>query len=154
MPRRQCTYIVFLLTHTACRQQVLDQDKKPLLFSLVFGEGIINDAVSIVLLAAVQVRPVAVCVCASVCCGTQEGCYIIPTSLYTQALGPLSQLSPWTVLAILGRFVFLLAASTLLGCVAGLTTSWLLRRLHCESTPQVPAGLTGFHKTWARDDAL
>ena len=43
------------LIPTADMAQVLDQDKKPLLFSLVFGEGIINDAVSIVLLAAVQV---------------------------------------------------------------------------------------------------
>lgn len=34
--------------------QVLDQDRSPMLFSLVFGEGVVNDAVSIVLLRAVQ----------------------------------------------------------------------------------------------------
>lgn len=46
---------IFAATDSVAVLQVLDQDKKPLLFSLVFGEGIINDAVSIVLLAAVQV---------------------------------------------------------------------------------------------------
>lgn len=51
------THMVLVHTHMVLvRTQVLDQDKKPLLFSLVFGEGIINDAVSIVLLTAVQVR--------------------------------------------------------------------------------------------------
>lgn len=35
--------------------QVLKQDKMPLLYSLVFGEGVINDATSVALLRAVQV---------------------------------------------------------------------------------------------------
>lgn len=33
---------------------MLNQDRSPTLFSLVFGEGVVNDAVSIVLLRAVQ----------------------------------------------------------------------------------------------------
>lgn len=33
---------------------VLDQDAQPVLFSLVFGEGVVNDATSLVLLSAVQ----------------------------------------------------------------------------------------------------
>jgi hypothetical protein len=34
--------------------QVLDVETMPLLFSLVFGEGIINDATSVVLLGAIS----------------------------------------------------------------------------------------------------
>lgn len=34
--------------------QVLDQESSPVLFSLIFGEGVVNDATSIVLLRAVQ----------------------------------------------------------------------------------------------------
>jgi sodium/hydrogen exchanger 8 len=34
--------------------QVLNQDDTPLLYSLVFGEGIVNDATSVVLFRAVQ----------------------------------------------------------------------------------------------------
>ena len=34
--------------------KVLNQDKTPLLYSIVFGEGVVNDATSIVLFNAVQ----------------------------------------------------------------------------------------------------
>lgn len=34
--------------------QVLNQDETPLLYSLVFGEGVVNDATSVVLLKAIQ----------------------------------------------------------------------------------------------------
>lgn len=34
--------------------QVLNQDDSPLLYSLVFGEGVVNDATSVVLFRAVQ----------------------------------------------------------------------------------------------------
>ncbi len=34
--------------------QVLNQDDTPLLYSLVFGEGVVNDATSVVLFRAVQ----------------------------------------------------------------------------------------------------
>lgn len=34
--------------------QVLNQDETPLLYSLVFGEGVVNDATSVVLFRAVQ----------------------------------------------------------------------------------------------------
>ena len=36
------------------RAQILDADATPLVYSLVFGEGVVNDASSIVLLRAVQ----------------------------------------------------------------------------------------------------
>lgn len=34
--------------------QVLSQDESPLLYSLVFGEGVVNDATSVVLFRAIQ----------------------------------------------------------------------------------------------------
>ena len=34
--------------------QVLNQDQTPLLYSLVFGEGVVNDATSVVIFNAVQ----------------------------------------------------------------------------------------------------
>ena len=34
--------------------QVLSQDETPLLYSLVFGEGVVNDATSVVLFNAIQ----------------------------------------------------------------------------------------------------
>ena len=34
--------------------QVLNQDETPLLYSLVFGEGVVNDATSVVIFNAVQ----------------------------------------------------------------------------------------------------
>ncbi|XP_044473806.1 sodium/hydrogen exchanger 4 [Mangifera indica] len=45
---------IFSSTDTVCTLQVLHQDETPLLYSLVFGEGVVNDATSIVLFKAVQ----------------------------------------------------------------------------------------------------
>lgn len=39
---------------TPLPRQILDADQAPVLYPLVFGEGIVNDATSIVLLRAVQ----------------------------------------------------------------------------------------------------
>nr|POE53971.1 sodium/hydrogen exchanger 1 [Quercus suber] len=41
-------------TDSVCTLQVLNQDETPLLYSIVFGEGVVNDATSIVLFNAVQ----------------------------------------------------------------------------------------------------
>lgn len=41
-------------TDSVAALQALDQDSQPLLFSLVFGEGVVNDATAVVLLRAVQ----------------------------------------------------------------------------------------------------
>ncbi|KAL9684274.1 hypothetical protein QQ045_021709 [Rhodiola kirilowii] len=41
-------------TDSVCTLQVLSQDDTPFLYSLVFGEGVVNDATSIVLFNAVQ----------------------------------------------------------------------------------------------------
>ncbi|KAI3812520.1 hypothetical protein L1987_17230 [Smallanthus sonchifolius] len=41
-------------TDSVCTLQVLNQDETPLLYSLVFGEGVVNDATSVVIFNAVQ----------------------------------------------------------------------------------------------------
>lgn len=41
-------------TDSVAALQVLDPEAQPLLFSLVFGEGVVNDATAVVLLRAVQ----------------------------------------------------------------------------------------------------
>ncbi|KAL4313430.1 hypothetical protein GQ457_01G006700 [Hibiscus cannabinus] len=45
---------IFSSTDTVCTLQVLHQDENPLLYSLVFGEGVVNDATSVVLFNAIQ----------------------------------------------------------------------------------------------------
>eukprot|EP00195_Chlamydomonas_chlamydogama_P000441 CAMPEP_0202918710 /NCGR_PEP_ID=MMETSP1392-20130828/74103_1 /ASSEMBLY_ACC=CAM_ASM_000868 /TAXON_ID=225041 /ORGANISM="Chlamydomonas chlamydogama, Strain SAG 11-48b" /LENGTH=193 /DNA_ID=CAMNT_0049611845 /DNA_START=201 /DNA_END=778 /DNA_ORIENTATION=+ len=44
---------IFSATDSVATLQVLDPESQPVVFSLVFGEGIINDATSVVLLGAV-----------------------------------------------------------------------------------------------------
>ena len=46
---------IFVTTDSVAVLQVLEEDRAPLLFSLVFGEGVINDATSVALLRTVQV---------------------------------------------------------------------------------------------------
>lgn len=48
--------VIFAATDSVAVIQVLQQDRTPLLYSLVFGEGVLNDAVSVALLRVVQVR--------------------------------------------------------------------------------------------------
>ncbi|KAK6915546.1 Cation/H+ exchanger [Dillenia turbinata] len=45
---------IFSATDSVCTLQVLSQDETPFLYSVVFGEGVVNDATSIVLFNAVQ----------------------------------------------------------------------------------------------------
>ncbi|XP_057529458.1 sodium/hydrogen exchanger 4 [Amaranthus tricolor] len=45
---------IFSSTDTVCTLQILDQDETPFLYSLVFGEGVVNDATSVVLFNAIQ----------------------------------------------------------------------------------------------------
>lgn len=46
--------VIFSATDSVCTLQVLNQDETPLLYSLVFGEGVMNDASSVVLFNAIQ----------------------------------------------------------------------------------------------------
>lgn len=48
---------IFATTDSVAVLQVLDKDRSPILFSLVFGEGVINDAAGVALLRAIQVCP-------------------------------------------------------------------------------------------------
>ncbi|KAH0940021.1 hypothetical protein HID58_007482 [Brassica napus] len=45
---------IFAATDSVCTLQVLNQDETPLLYSLVFGEGVVNDATSVVVFNAIQ----------------------------------------------------------------------------------------------------
>ena len=47
--------VIFAATDSVAVLQVLEPDREPLLFNLVFGEGVINDATAVALLRAVQV---------------------------------------------------------------------------------------------------
>lgn len=47
---------IFATTDSVAVLQVLEQDRAPLLFNLVFGEGVINDATTVALLRTVQVQ--------------------------------------------------------------------------------------------------
>lgn len=53
--------VIFAATDSVAVLQVLQQERMPLLYSLVFGEGVINDATSVALLRAVQVQQEADC---------------------------------------------------------------------------------------------
>ncbi|KAJ6319783.1 hypothetical protein OIU78_015235 [Salix suchowensis] len=45
---------IFSATDSVCTLQVLNQEETPLLYSLVFGEGVVNDAMSVVLFNAIM----------------------------------------------------------------------------------------------------
>ncbi|KAF1001352.1 sodium/hydrogen exchanger 1-like isoform X1 [Apium graveolens] len=45
---------IFSATDSVCTLQILNQEETPLLYSLVFGEGVVNDAASVVLFHAIQ----------------------------------------------------------------------------------------------------
>lgn len=45
---------IFSATDSVSSLQVINQDETPLLYSLVFGEGVVNDATSVVLFIAIQ----------------------------------------------------------------------------------------------------
>lgn len=93
---------IFAATDSVAVLQVLDQGRMPLLFSLAFGEGVINDATSVVLLGAVN--------------------KIFPGDDHTSRLS-------WGVAAgILGQFAYLFITSFALGAASGLGIAFLLKR--------------------------
>ncbi|RZC04580.1 Sodium/hydrogen exchanger 2 [Glycine soja] len=79
--------------------QVLNQDETPLLYSLVFGEGVVNDATSIVLFKAIQNFD-------------------------------LSHIDLTTALQLLGNFLYLFIASTVLGIFVGLLSAFIIKKLY------------------------
>ena len=65
--------VIFAATDSVAVLQVLKQDRTPLLYSLVFGEGVMNDATAVALLRAVQV---SLCIIAFPAAGFLDPCLI------------------------------------------------------------------------------
>ena len=78
--------IAFAICNNVLYIQVLHPDETPLLYSLVFGEGVVNDATSIVLFRAVESID-------------------------------LTQINVFTILQVLGEFIYLYFSSTVMGIV-------------------------------------
>ena len=77
LPQQDCLALgaIFATTDSVAVLQVLEQDRAPLLFNLVFGEGVINDATTVALLRTVQVvSPAQNQLCATGLKGMQELC--------------------------------------------------------------------------------
>eukprot|EP00250_Pteridium_aquilinum_P010475 c19414_g1_i1 orf=588-2228(+) len=91
--------VIFSATDSVCTLQVLNQDETPLLYSLVFGEGVVNDATSIVLFRAVQSID-------------------------------LTEIDVFTILEVLGKFVYLFLFSTLMGIAVGLLSAYVIKKLY------------------------
>eukprot|EP00884_Botryococcus_braunii_P015756 jgi/Botrbrau1/2864/Bobra.0036s0009.1 len=108
--------VIFAATDSVSVIQVLQQDRAPLLYSLVFGEGVLNDAVSVALLRVVQGMERT---------GKQN-------------------VTSWTGFSL--SFLSLLGLSLLLGASFGLGASFLMRTLTLNSTPQEVAllGMLGY----------
>ncbi|KAA8548524.1 hypothetical protein F0562_000209 [Nyssa sinensis] len=90
---------IFSATDSVCTLQVLNQDETPLLYSLVFGEGVVNDATSVVLFNAIQSFD-------------------------------LTHINSSIALQLVGNFLYLFIASTVLGVVAGLLSAYIIKKLY------------------------
>ncbi|PIA61668.1 hypothetical protein AQUCO_00300891v1 [Aquilegia coerulea] len=90
---------IFSATDSVCTLQVLNQDETPLLYSLVFGEGVVNDATSVVLFNAIQNFD-------------------------------LTHINIWSVVELIGNFLYLFIISTLLGVFAGLLSAYIIKKLY------------------------
>ena len=77
-PVQDCLALGSILaaTDSVAALQVISQERFPLLYSVVFGEGVLNDATSIVVLGTIQAGswglPGAGC-CSELCCRVAEG---------------------------------------------------------------------------------
>ncbi|KAI3438747.1 hypothetical protein D9Q98_001166 [Chlorella vulgaris] len=89
---------IFSSSDSVATLQILDQESSPMLYSLVFGEGVVNDATSIVLLRAVQ------------------------------KISRKSELTGNTLMLVLLNFSRLFILSLSLGVVMGLVSAFLIRR--------------------------
>ncbi|KAK9909394.1 hypothetical protein WJX75_001559 [Coccomyxa subellipsoidea] len=109
--------VIFAATDSVAVLQVLRPDRVPLLYSLVFGEGVINDATAVALLRAVQEL------------GTSE-----------------KDLHASLVITVLIKFLYLFVASMFMGLAFGLGTSFLMKRFKSNSVPQEVAliGMLGY----------
>lgn len=107
---------IFAATDSVATLQVLDRDTMPELFSLVFGEGVVNDAVSVVLLGAVA--------------STAK-------MKEAPAAGNDAPSSAFAGRSFVLTFVYLLLTSLVLGTVAGLGIAAALKKLALHDAHQV-----------------
>lgn len=108
---------VFSSSDSVAALQILDPEATPVLYSLVFGEGVVNDASAIVLLRAVE------------------------------KISRSSQLNGDTLLLICGNFMRLFTLSLLLGVGVGLFSALLIKRSfahHSTDREVTLVGLLGF----------
>lgn len=103
---------IFAATDSVATLQVLDRHSMPGLFSLVFGEGVINDATSVVLLGAVNRSYEG-----------HKGGGAIAGGLVT-------------------NFLYLLVTSLVLGCSAGLFIAFVLKTMKFSGPHQVSTSNT------------
>ncbi|KAJ8511065.1 hypothetical protein OPV22_001499 [Ensete ventricosum] len=80
---------IFSATDSVCTLQVLNQDETPLLYSLVFGEGVVNDATSVVLFNAIQNFDLVHIDAIIVFKFLSNFCYLFITSTFLGAFGGL-----------------------------------------------------------------
>ncbi|KAK9823397.1 hypothetical protein WJX72_002484 [[Myrmecia] bisecta] len=97
---------IFATTDSVAVLQVLEQERAPLLFSLVFGEGVINDATTVALMHTVE------------------------------GLGETPTINFATVCLIFGKFSYLFIISLLMGVAFGLAGALLVKKCNASSTPQ------------------
>eukprot|EP00879_Flechtneria_rotunda_P019082 GHRR01020034.1.p1 GENE.GHRR01020034.1~~GHRR01020034.1.p1 ORF type:complete len:306 (+),score=108.56 GHRR01020034.1:288-1205(+) len=108
---------IFAATDSVATLQVLDRTTQPALFSLVFGEGVVNDAVSVVLLGAVANTAKANAAAAA-------GAMAEPRH------------GSWAG-GVVANFVWLLVTSWALGSAAGFGITATLKKLHLSGAHQV-----------------
>ncbi|KAL4856839.1 Peptidyl-prolyl cis-trans isomerase [Chlorella vulgaris] len=109
---------ILAATDSVAALQVITQDRFPLLYSVVFGEGVINDATSIVLLGTIQ----------------------------KFGLDSSEDLTFGLVCIVLLDFLYLLIASACLGMAFGLVTAYCLRAFAFHHVSQEVAliGMTAY----------
>lgn len=99
---------ILAATDSVAALQVISQDRFPLLYSVVFGEGVLNDATSIVILNTIQ----------------------------KFGLDSSEDLTFSLVCIMLLDFVYLALASAVLGLAFGLVTAYCLRAFHFHHVSQ------------------
>lgn len=109
---------ILAATDSVAALQVIQQDRFPLLYSLVFGEGVINDATSIVILSTIK----------------------------KFGLDSSEDLTLGLVCIMLLDFMYLFIASAILGMMFGLVTAYCLRTFHFHHVAQEVAliGMTAY----------
>eukprot|EP00201_Polytomella_parva_P001073 CAMPEP_0175076912 /NCGR_PEP_ID=MMETSP0052_2-20121109/23043_1 /TAXON_ID=51329 ORGANISM="Polytomella parva, Strain SAG 63-3" /NCGR_SAMPLE_ID=MMETSP0052_2 /ASSEMBLY_ACC=CAM_ASM_000194 /LENGTH=541 /DNA_ID=CAMNT_0016346209 /DNA_START=104 /DNA_END=1725 /DNA_ORIENTATION=+ len=113
---------IFSCTDSVASLQVLDKDSEPLLHSLLFGEGVVNDATAIVLLSATKGLSIAE----------------IDSDLTLKAFA-------WLLVGFARLFFLSLVLGLAMGLISALIVRWVLarRRRHPECEILI-VGLLGF----------